>query len=128
MDQWLDVEITTTNCPLNRRVSSAGNCVNARTEPVIGHYGQTMSTLRRASAVKTRPSSAEMAALSVTVFRVRLDKLHNCCVIIILIATASLSEYDANKNVITENKCVQCVFTYVTRHQLAVPTAVCVCL
>jgi len=128
MDQWLDVEKTTTNCPLNRRVSSPGNCVNAGTESVIGHYGQITSTLRRASAVKKRPSSAQMAALSVAMFRVRLDKLYNCCVIILFIATVSLSEYDVNKNVITEHKCMQCVFTYVTRHQLAVLTAACVCL
>jgi hypothetical protein len=96
------------NCPANRRASSAGNCVNARTEPVIGHYGEMMSALRRASAVNMRPSSAEMTALSVAMFRVQLDTLFYCCVIILFIATASLSEYDVNKNVIIEHMRAVC--------------------
>lgn len=129
MVQWLDVKKTKTNCPSNRRAISAGNCVNARTESVIGHYGQMMSSaLRRASAVNTRPSSAEMTALSVATFHFQLYKQYYCCVIILFIATASLSEYDVNKNVIIGHKCVQCVLTYVNviSWQSPLPFA-CVC-
>jgi hypothetical protein len=114
-----------TYCP-RIEVSSAGNCVNAKTESVIGHYGEIMSSaLRHALAVKTRLSSAEMMALSVAMFGVQLDTtlLLRCHPI----ATATLSGY-VKKNIIIQHTCKQCVLTYVTRHQLAVPCAVCVCL
>lgn len=82
------------------------------------------SALRHASAVKTRPSSVEMTALSVTIFGIQLDTtlLLRCHPI----AKATLSGY-VNKNEIILHTCVQCVLTYVTRHQLAVPCAICVC-